>query len=168
MIKNLQDFLAGLLFVGAGIGFGWAASRHVLGSADNMGPGYVPLLLGLLLGVLGLLIVFKALTFEALGRGRVPHWGVVPLLRVLGGLLWLALCSGPAQWPWVGPWFLGWPTLGLVLGVTGLVFAVVSGAPGGSSGRVWWWSAALAALVCVVWAGPLGLSVPLWPVRAGL
>lgn len=168
MIKNLQDFLAGLLFVALGIGFGWAASRHVLGSADNMGPGYVPLLLGLLLCALGLLIAFKALTFEALGRGRVLHWGVGPLSRVIGGLLWLALCSGPAQWPWVGPWFTGWPTLGLVLGVMGLVFAVAAGAPGDANGRVWWWSLALAAVVCGVWAGPLGLGVPLWPVRAGL
>lgn len=168
MIKNLQDFLAGLLFVALGIGFGWAASRHVLGSADNMGPGYVPLLLGLLLAVLGLLIVFKALTFEALGSGRVRHWGLGALLRLLGGLLWLALCSGPAQWPWVGAWFAGWPTLGLVLGVLGLVFAVAPGEPGGTGGRVWLWSLGLAALVCAVWAGPLGLDVPLWPKRAGL
>ncbi|QHE84957.1 tripartite tricarboxylate transporter TctB family protein [Hydrogenophaga sp. BPS33] len=168
MIKNLQDFLAGLLFVALGLGFGWAASRHELGASADMGPGYVPLLLGLLLCVLGLLVLFKALTFEALGSGRVRHWGVGPLLRVLGGLLWLALCSGPAQWPWVGSWFAGWPTLGVALGVSGLVFVVVSGAPGGSSGRVWWWAFGLAALVCAVWVGPLALDVPLWPRRAGL
>ena len=99
MIKNLQDFLAGLLFLALGIGFGWAATRHALGSAADMGPGYVPLLLGLLLGLLGVLILFKALTFEAVGGGRVRHWGLGPLLRVLGGLFWFALCSGPAQWP---------------------------------------------------------------------
>jgi len=167
MIKNLQDFLAGLLFVGLGIGFGWAASRHVLGSADNMGPGYVPLLLGLLLGLLGFFILFKALTFEAVGSGRVRHWGFGPLLRVLGGLLWLALCSGPAQWPWVGPWFAGWPTLGLVAGVSGLLFAVMAGARGGSDQRVWLWSLALTVVVCAVWVGLLGLDVPLWPRRAG-
>ena len=166
MIKNLQDFLAGLLFLALGIGFGWAASRHMLGSADNMGPGYVPLLLGLVLGLLGVLILFKALTFEAVGGGRVRHWGVGPLLRVLGGLLWLALCSGPAQWPWVGGWFTGWPTLGLVAGVAGLVLAVVPGEQGGAGQRVWLWSIAMAALVCALWAGPLGLDVPLWPTRA--
>ncbi len=166
MIKNLQDFLAGLLFLGLGIGFGWAASRHALGSAADMGPGYVPLLLGLLLGLLGVFILFKAMTFEAVGGGRVRHWGFGPLLRLLGGLLWLALCSGPAQWPWVGGWFTSWPTLGLAAGVAGLVLAVVPGEKGGSGQRVWLWSIALAAVVCALWAGPLGLDVPVWPTRA--
>lgn len=169
MIKNLQDFLSGLLFLLLGIGFGWAATRHSLGSAAAMGPGYVPLLLGLLLGLLGLLILFKALAFEALGRGRVAHWGFGPLARLLAGLLWLAWCGGAAQWPWVGAWFAGWPTLGLAAGVTGLVLAVV---PGGRDdghadrGRVWLWSVVLAVAVCVLWAGPLGLDLPVWPTRA--
>lgn len=164
MIKNLQDFLAGLLFLSLGIGFGWAASRHVLGSAANMGPGFVPLLLGLLLGLLGGLILFKSLAFEALGGGRVRHWGLGPLARVLGGLLWLALCSGPGQWPWVGSWFTGWPTLGLVVGVAGLLLAVLTGS--GASGRVWWWALVLAVGVSALWAGPLGLDIALWPTRA--
>jgi hypothetical protein len=166
MIKNLQDFLAGLLFLALGVGFGWAATRHPLGSAADMGSGYVPLLLGLMLSLLGLLILFKALTFEAVGRGRVRHWGWGPLLRVLGGLFWLAFCSGPGQWPWVGTWFEGWPTLGLAAGVSGLVLAVVPGEPGGAGGRAWWWAIALAAAVCALWIGPLGLDLPLWPTRA--
>jgi hypothetical protein len=166
MIKNLQDFLAGLLFLALGIGFGWAATRHTLGMAADMGPGYVPLLLGLLLGLLGLLILFKALTFEALGGGRVAHWGFGPLWRLLSGLLWLALCSGPGQWPWVGAWFAGWPTLGLAAGLGGLLLAVVPGETGGTPGRVWLWSIALAAAVCALWVGPLGLDLPVWPTRA--
>jgi hypothetical protein len=166
MIKNLQDFLAGLLFLALGVGFGWAASRHALGSAADMGPGFVPLLLGLVLALLGLLILFKALTFEALGGGRVRHWGWRPLLRLLGGLLWLAFCSGPEQWPWVGTWFTGWPTLGLAAGAAGLVLAVVPGEPAGASGRVWLWAIALSAAVCALWVGPLGLDLPVWPTRA--
>lgn len=166
MIKNLQDFLAGLLFLTLGVGFGWAASRHPLGSAADMGPGYVPLLFGLLLALIGLLILFKALTFEALGGGRVRHWGWRPLLRLLGGLWWLALCSGPGQWPWVGSWFADWPTLGLAAGVSGLVLAVVPGGPDGASGRVWLWAIALSVAVCALWLGPLGLDLPLWPTRA--
>lgn len=167
MIKNLQDFLAGWLFLALGVGFGWAASRHSLGSAADMGPGYVPLLLGLLLGLLGVFILFKALTFEALGGGRVSHWGVGSLWRLLAGLVWLALCSGPTQWPWIGPWFQGWPTLGLAVGVAGLLVAVVPGAAGGTPARVWLWSLALACGVLVVWVGLLGLDLPLWPARAG-
>ncbi len=159
MIKNLQDFLSGLLFLAFGVGFGWAASRHPLGSTADMGPGFFPLLMGLLLGLLGVLILFKALTFEALGGGRVVRWGAVPILRVLGGLLWLALCTGPAQWPWVGPALAGFPTFGLVIGVAGLLLAVAAG--GGA--RAAWWSLLLAVVVSAVWVGLLGLNVPLWP-----
>ncbi len=159
MIKNLQDFLAGLLFLFFGVGFGWAATRHPLGSEADMGPGFFPLLMGLLLGLLGLLILFKALTFEALGGGRVAQWGVGSMLRVLGGLLWLALCTGPAQWPWVGSALRGFPTLGLVLGVAGLLLAV--GVGGGA--RAAWWSLLLAVLIADIWLGLLGLNVPLWP-----
>lgn len=159
MIKNLQDFLSGLLFLAFGVGFGWAATRHPLGSTADMGPGFFPLLMGLLLGLLGALILFKALTFEALGGGRVVRWGTVPMLRVLGGLLWLALCTGPAQWPWVGPALTGFPTFGLVIGVAGLVMAVAFG--GGA--RAAWWSLLLAVVVGALWVGPLDLNVPLWP-----
>ena len=160
MIKNLQDFLAGLLFLAFGVGFGWAATRHPLGSATDMGPGFFPLLMGLLLALLGVLILFKALTFEALGGGRVAHWGLGPLLRVLGGLLWFALCTGPSQWPWVGSPLKAFPTFGLVLGVAGLLLAVVVG--GGA--RAAWWSLLLTGLIGAIWLGPLGLSVvPLWP-----
>ena len=159
MIKNLQDFLAGLLFLAFGVGFGWAATRHPLGSAADMGPGFFPLLMGLLLGLLGVLILFKALTFEAVGGGRVAHWGLGPLLRVQAGLLWLALCTSPSQWPWLGSALQGFPTLGLVLGVAGLLLAVAVG--GGA--RAAWWSLLLALLVSVVWVGLLGLNVPLWP-----
>ncbi len=168
MIKNLQDFLAGVCFLALALGFGWAASRHPLGAADAMGPGYFPLLASLLLGGLGALILFKALVFEALGSGRVAHWGFGALLRVLGGLFWLALCSGPGQWPWIGGAFANWPTLGLVAGVAGLVLAVVTaGGPRRPGGGVWPWSLLLAALLLALWAGPLGLDVPLWPTRAG-
>lgn len=168
MIKNLQDFLAGLLFLAAGLGFGWVATRHPLGSAADMGPGYFPLLMGLLLGLLGALILFKALTFEALGGGRVARWGLGPLLRILGGLLWLAFCTGPAQWPWLGRAFAGWPTLGLVIGLAGLLLAVVpAGAGGGAGGRAWAWSLLLALIACVAWVGLLGLDVSLWPAGPG-
>ena len=159
MIKNLRDFLSGLVFLLFGLGFGWAATRHPLGSAANMGPGYFPLLVGLLLGALGVFILFKALTFEALGGGRIDNWGVASLARLLGGMFWLALCAGPAQWPGVGPSLAGFPTLGLVAGIAGLLVAVAWG--GGA--RAWAWSVLLAAVLCVLWVGPLGLNVPLWP-----
>lgn len=168
MIKNLQDFLAGLVFLLAGLGYGWAASRHALGTAADMGPGYFPLLVSLLLVLLGALILFKALTFEALGGGRIAHWGFGPLLRLLGGLLWLALCAGPAQWPWVESWFAGWPTLGLAAGVAGMVLAVMRlPSRAEDEGRAWLWALLLALVLLALWAGPLGLGLPLWPTRAG-
>lgn len=63
-IRNHQDFWAGVLFAGAGAVFVIGASGFEVGDARQPGPGYFPLLLGLLLTVLGCLINFKAITFE--------------------------------------------------------------------------------------------------------
>lgn len=164
MIKHHQDFLAGLLFLVVGIGFAWVASQYRVGMLANMGPGLMPLVLGALLALLGAALVFKALTFESLGNGRVVHWGAAALLRVLAGLFWLALCYGPTQWPWVGSAMAGWPVLGLVAGVCGLLLLVLP-FKGPDCWRVWRWSGALAVVVCTVWMA-LGLSMPLWPTLA--
>ena len=66
-----DDLLAGGVFVALGVAFAVGATRYDLGSALNMGPGYVPLALGLVLAVLGLVIGAQGL---AAARGSAgPH-----------------------------------------------------------------------------------------------
>jgi len=58
-IKSEKDFASGVMFIATGGGFAWAsASSYTIGSASQMGPGYFPLVLGLILSLLGAFILF--------------------------------------------------------------------------------------------------------------
>ena len=48
-IKSQKDFFAGLLYVVIGGGFAIGATNYTVGNAARMGPGYFPLLVGILL-----------------------------------------------------------------------------------------------------------------------
>ena len=61
-IKSQKDFFAGLMFMGVGGAFAWGATTYNIGTGARMGPGYFPLILGILLAVIGLVITFKAIT----------------------------------------------------------------------------------------------------------
>lgn len=56
----VPDLLAGGVFALLGLAFAIGGARYDVGSALRMGPGYVPLLLGGILTVLGLVIVALA------------------------------------------------------------------------------------------------------------
>ena len=62
----LKDLLAGGLFVVLGLAFALGSLTYDIGSPLRMGPGYVPLALGILLVALGVLVIGKG--FIA-GRG---------------------------------------------------------------------------------------------------
>jgi hypothetical protein len=82
---GLKDILAGLIFIGFGATFGYAASGYPLGTAFRMGPGYFPLVLAGVLAAIGAAIVVKGITAAASegGIGRVPWRAVVLLLGAL-------------------------------------------------------------------------------------
>lgn len=87
-----DELLAGATFTVLGLAFAVAAARYDLGSALQMGPGYVPLTLGVLLAALGLAIIGVGVR-----AGRQPasaaavdddlHEAAGPVPWVRGGLL---------------------------------------------------------------------------------
>ena len=83
--KSLKDVLAGLIFAGLGLAFGIAAAGYELGTALRMGPGYFPLVLAGLMGVLGVAIVAKGVfrAAEDGALGNVPWRGLVLILAAL-------------------------------------------------------------------------------------
>lgn len=155
-LKNQKDFLSGLLFMVLGVSFAWRASRYALGDAAHLGPGYVPLLLGALLTLLGALIVFKAMVFETEDRGRIGRWAWRPVLCiVLANLVFGVLLGGLAP--------LGIPPMGLVLSIFALT---VLAARAGRDFR--WKEALLLALVLALgsyltFIVLLKLPLPVWP-----
>ena len=64
-IKSNKDFASGLMFMGVGVAFAWGATTYNVGTGARMGPGYFPLLLGILLAIIGLVITFNCLLYTS-------------------------------------------------------------------------------------------------------
>jgi hypothetical protein len=85
-LENPKKFFAGLLFVVIGCFAAIKASDYTLGMATDMGPGYFPEALGLLLIALGIGIVANSfLTVSTLVTDQ-PR-SLKPLLLILAGVV---------------------------------------------------------------------------------
>lgn len=85
MERALKDFLAGLAFVVFGLFFAVLAATYEVGTLVQMGPGYYPLVLGVILVVLGGFIMVKGfLAGEGGAVGAIPWKG---LGLILGAVL---------------------------------------------------------------------------------
>ncbi|MEP7183054.1 MAG: tripartite tricarboxylate transporter TctB family protein [Betaproteobacteria bacterium] len=82
-IRHPKDFVAGLLFIGFGIGAIAIGSNYALGTAARMGPGYFPRILGILLIVLGSVLALRALR---LNGPQLPGWPWKPTVIVLASV----------------------------------------------------------------------------------
>ena len=76
IIRNPRDVMSGLLFIVLAGLFAWQALDLPMGTAVRMGPGYFPLLLAGLMGLLGLIVLINGLRFP----GEMPS-----------GIAWRAL-----------------------------------------------------------------------------
>jgi hypothetical protein len=80
MEKGLKDFLAGLIFIGLGAAFAIGALSYPLGSALRMGPGYIPVALGGVLVLLGVLVIVEGFFAEGGELGPTPWRAIVLIL----------------------------------------------------------------------------------------
>ncbi|MFN3764641.1 MAG: tripartite tricarboxylate transporter TctB family protein [Aliihoeflea sp.] len=82
---SLKNLLAGLIFVGFGLAFGYAASNYQIGTALRMGPGYFPIILAVIMVILGVIIVVQSFLEGAdeIRMDAVPWRGVVLLVGAL-------------------------------------------------------------------------------------
>jgi len=124
-IKSPKDFFSGLLFVLFGAAFAWGSTTYRVGTSASMGPGYFPLLLGLVLAFLGLVILLRSLVWQGLNSvtetDRVGAWAFRPLFFIIAAnVLFGVLLGGLPR--------LGLPAAGLVLAIYGLT--VVAGLAG--------------------------------------
>ena len=93
-IKSQKDFFSGLMFMGVGVAFAWGAAGYTVGNGARMGPGYFPLVLGVLLAVLGGIITFKALVVETVDGDKIGAWAWRPLFFIIMAPTWCsAFCD---------------------------------------------------------------------------
>ena len=155
-IKSQKDFFSGLMFSAMGVAFAWGATTYSVGTGARMGPGYFPLMLGILLAVLGSFIMFKALVVETADGERIGTWAWRPLIFIISANLLFGVLLG-------GLPSIGIPAMGLIVAIYG-VTVVSSLADGRFRLKEVLLLATILAVgsyVAFVWV--LKLQFPVWP-----
>jgi hypothetical protein len=151
-IKSQRDFASGIMFLAIGVAFAIGATTYSFGNSARPGPGYFPLLLGIILAGLGAIVLFTSLTIESEGGEPIGALTFKPLLLVLGGVVLFGITL---------------PLLGLVIAAPLLI--VVSCL----AGDEFHWGEALALCVVLtlfswlVFSRGLGLTIPMLPPAFG-
>jgi len=92
-IKSQQNFWAGVFFLACGIFEATLALQYDVGSPAAMGPGFMPVLLGIALVLLGLIILLSGLSVP--GPAIEPgHWR--PVVFIIAALVLFALLINKA------------------------------------------------------------------------
>lgn len=113
-IQSQKDFLSGVMFVCVGLAFAIGATNYTIGTGARMGPGYFPLMLGILLAIGGAIVIFGALTFKTPGGDPLGRIAWKPLVLIIGANLVFGLLLG-------GLPTLGVPAMGLLVAIYALV-----------------------------------------------
>ena len=114
-IKSQKDFFSGLMFLLVGIAFAWGAGSYSVGTGARMGPGYFPMVLGVLLAGLGLIITITSLVVETPDGDPVGSFAWKPLVFIIAGNLVFGASIG-------GLPSIGLPPMGLIFGIFALTF----------------------------------------------
>ena len=105
-IKSQKDFFAGLMFAIVGVAFAWGSTTYNVGSGARMGPGYFPLMLGIVMSVIGLIITFTALSIETPDGEKIGKWAwsrsSSSSVRTWPSAYCSAACRVSASQPWAG------------------------------------------------------------------
>lgn len=155
-IKSQKDFLAGLMYTIVGIGFAWGATNYTIGEGARMGPGYFPLMLGIVLAVLGLMVTFAALVVETEHGDKVGAIAWKPLCFIIGSNIVFGICLG-------GIPKLGIPSLGLIVGIYALTFIASMAGEEHKSKEVLVLATVLAIISYLAFIVLLNLQFPVWP-----
>jgi hypothetical protein len=117
IIKSQKDFFSGLFYAVAGSAFALGATNYNVGTGARMGPGYFPLLLGVLLALIGAFVMFKAITVKTPNGDKIGSWAWKPLFFIIAGNVLFGILLG-------GLPSLGVPAMGLIVAIYGTTMVV--------------------------------------------
>jgi hypothetical protein len=86
-IKSQKDFFSGLMFLVIGGAFALGATSYTIGTSARMGPGYFPMMLGVIMAILGAVVLFYSLIVETPGGDPVTAFAWKPIIYILGANL---------------------------------------------------------------------------------
>jgi len=155
-IKSQRDFFSGLMFLAVGLAFAWGATSYSIGEAARMGPGYFPLMLGIVLAALGGFIIFESLVVETEDGEKIGAWAWRPLGFVIAANLAFGVMIG-------GLPSIGLPPMGMVVGIIVLTFVAAFAGDKFKSKEVAVLSIVLAIGSYLAFIVLLKLQFPVWP-----
>lgn len=159
-IKSQKDFFSGLMFMGVGVAFAWGASGYTVGGAAKMGPGYFPLVLGVLLAFLGSIITFKALVVETMDGDKVGSIAWKPLVFIiLANVVFGVMLGGLPK--------IGLPPFGLIAGIYALTIIACLAGDGFKLKEALLLATILAIFSYLAFIKLLNLQFPVWPAFIG-
>ncbi|MDM0114174.1 tripartite tricarboxylate transporter TctB family protein [Variovorax sp. J22R133] len=155
-IKSQRDFFAGLMFAATGVAFAWGATTYSVGNGARMGPGYFPLWLGIVMAVIGIVIMFTAMSVETADGEPIGKWAWKQVVYILGANLAFGFLLG-------GLPSVGIPAMGLIIGIYALV--IISSLAGSEfhlrDVLILATVLAIGSYVAFIWA--LKLQIQVWP-----
>ena len=155
-IKSQKDFLSGLMFLVVGGIFAWGATNYSIGTGARMGPGYFPMLLGVLLAILGAIILMGSLIVETPDGDKVGHISWRPLAYILGSNLVFGVLLG-------GLPSIGLPSFGLIVAIFALIIIASKAGDEFDWKSVLILSAVLSVGSYLAFIALLKLQMPVWP-----
>lgn len=155
-IKSQKDFFSGLMFMAVGVAFAWGATTYSVGSGARMGPGYFPLVLGVLLAILGAVITFKSMVVETEDGEKMGAWAWKPLFFIISANLVFGLALG-------GLPSINIPAMGLIVGIYALTFIASLAGEEFKLKEVVILATVLALMSYLAFILLLKLQFPVWP-----
>ncbi len=113
-IKSQKDFFSGLMFTVVGGAFALGATTYTVGEGARMGPGYFPLMLGIVLALMGVAVLMQGLIVETEDGDKIGKWAWKPLFFILAANLAFGVLLG-------GLPSIKVPSMGLILAIYALV-----------------------------------------------
>jgi hypothetical protein len=155
-IKSQKDFYSGLLYTVTGAAFAYGATSYNIGTGARMGPGYFPLLLGVILAIIGGIVLFKSLVVETPTGDRVGSWAWKPLSFIIAGNLLFGILLG-------GLPSIKFPAMGLIAAIYGTTLVVSLAGDKFKLKEVLVLATVLSALSYLAFIVVLKLQFPVWP-----
>jgi hypothetical protein len=146
-IKKHNDFWAGAMFFVFGMFFSVVGRQYAIGTATNMGAGYFPRLLSLILILIGMILLLNSVFTKASGE-KVDKFDLRTIILILGPVLLFGLLLQP---------------LGLIVSLF-LVIVVSSYASHEFKWKSTVVNAVILILIClVIFVWSLKLNFHIWP-----
>ncbi len=155
-IQSQKDFFSGLMFMAVGVAFAWGATSYNVGTGARMGPGYFPLVLGVLMAVLGLVVAVKATVVKTEDGDKIGSWAWKPLFFIIAANLVFGVMLG-------GLPSIKLPAMGLIMGIFALTFIASMAGEEFKLKEVFVLATVLSIMSYLAFIVLLKLQFPVWP-----